>query len=360
MTELSEPRGDRVLVLGGYGAVGRPAARALGELLPGRVVVAGRDGEQAAAFAAGSDGRLLAARADLADRAALERALRGVRLVVLAVTPRSAREHPAPLLFERGTGLVDVTADRRVIGAVEQYDGVARAYGASAVLSVGVAPGLTNLLARRVHEEVGGAERIDLSVLLGAGEKHGREAVCRTVTEPAAERAAGARPLRVTVPPPHGTRTHHPFPLSDQFTLRRTLGTPAVTTRLSIGSGPLTALLFGLRRAGVFRAARLARLDGVLSAALARMAAGGEDFAVRADAHRQGRRAVRILTARSQARITGLVAAQVAARMYEGAVPPGVHHIEQLSTLADVPETLAPRGLTEWQVTPERDAVLGR
>lgn len=350
MTNSKLRRNGRVVVLGGYGAVGRVTARALAGRFPGRVVVAGRDGDRAARLAAGSGGTLLAAQADLADPASLERALDGAGLAVLAVEPRTVAQHPARLLFEHGVGLVDVAATHRMIRSVEQLGGLARSRGATAVLSVGVAPGLTNLLARRLHDELGGADRIDLSVLLGSGEAHGKDSVRWTVSQLAEGNQESARPLRAGMGPSGRARMHHAFPFSDQYTLRRTLDVPEVTTRLSLDSGFLTGLLFGMRGAGVFRAARLARLEAPLTSAITRVHVGGEDFAVRADAHFQGRHAARALTARSQTRITGLVAAEVAARVLAGGLPEGVHHIEQLDSLADVPSALAGAGLTSWRI----------
>ncbi|MGK5627558.1 saccharopine dehydrogenase NADP-binding domain-containing protein [Streptomyces sp. URMC 123] len=359
---MSEPRGGRVLVLGGYGAVGRHTARALAERLPGKVVVAGRDGGRAARLAADSGGALLAARVDLGDPASLRRALEGVSLVILAVEPRTPEEHPAGLLFDHGVDLVDVTATHRMVAEVEGHDGRARARGAAAVLSVGVAPGLTNLLARRVHDDLGGADRIDLSVLLGTGEAHGRDAVRWTVGRLADVGAGPDRPLRIGMGPVRGPRTLHPFPFSDQYTLRRTLGVPRVTTRLGLDSGPLTGLLFGLRRAGAFAAARSAGLEDALVAGFGRFHTGGEEFVVRADAHHRGRHAARALTASSQSRFTGLVAAEVAARVYGGGLPAGVHHIEESDVFADLPEVLAKGGLRSWTVAagaPARTAPAG-
>ncbi|MEV4443225.1 saccharopine dehydrogenase, partial [Streptomyces sp. NPDC049577] len=160
-----------------------------------------------------------------------------------------------------------------------------------------------------------------------------------------------ARPLRAGMNPSGRPRTHYAFPFSDQYTLRRTLDVPEVTTRLSLDSGLLTGLLFALRGAGVFRAARLAGLEPALTAAFARARIGGDDFAVRADGYYQGRHAARVLTARSQTRITGLVAAEVAARVHAGDVPAGVHHIEQVpEVFAGLPAALTGDGLTSWRV----------
>ncbi|MFF0551332.1 saccharopine dehydrogenase NADP-binding domain-containing protein [Streptomyces sp. NPDC004311] len=327
---VSEERG-RILVVGGYGAVGATVSATLARRFPGRVVVAGRD----AARARRSGG----VRVDVTDPARFAATLDelgDVTALVLCAPPPDTRVARACL--ERGVHLVDIGADARLLDGVAALHELAAGSAATAVLSVGVAPGLTNLLARRAHEAVGGAERIDLTVLLGAGERHGPDAVRWTVDGLAAP--ATGRALRTTLPG-HGRHTAHPFPFSDQHTLSRTLGVQRVTTRLCLDSRPLTSVLFGLRRP-----ARRPAVRDALTAVFRRVHLGGEEFAVRADARRGDRHAAFALTGRSQSRVTALVAAHVTGELLTGTLPPGVHHIEQLPALAGLPEALAAHGVT--------------
>ncbi|MEW2569816.1 saccharopine dehydrogenase [Streptomyces sp. NPDC047070] len=329
----------RILVIGGYGAVGATVTGTLEEWFPGRVVPAGRDGARAR--------RLGGIGVDIGDVPGLGRVLdelADVRVVVLCVEPRDAG--PARLCLERGIHLVDVGASHRLLSQVAELDGPAARAGAAAVLSVGVAPGLTSLLARRAHEAVGGARSLDLTVLLGTGERHGADAVRWTVaglSEPVT-----ARPQRVALPG-YGTRTAHPFAFSDQHTVRQTLGIPQATTRLCLDSRPLTAALFGLRRLGALRGTRRPAQQRLFTRAFGMVHLGGDGFALRADAHNGDRHAVRALTGQGQGRVSGLVAAHAARAVYTCRVSAGVHHIEQLDALADLPERLAADGVTLWE-----------
>ncbi|MFI9344718.1 saccharopine dehydrogenase family protein [Streptomyces sp. NPDC052773] len=364
------PPAGRVLVVGGYGAVGTAVTSRLGGWFPGRVVPAGRDAERVR--------RLGGVRVDAGDpegfRRVLDR-LGDVAAVVLCVEPPDAEV--ARVCLERGVHLVDVGATAGLLDAVAGLDTVAVSAGATAVLSVGVAPGLTNLLARRAHEAVGGARRIDLTLLFGTGEHHGTDALRWTLaglSEP-----VRAAPRRVRLPG-HGTRTAHPFPFSDQHTLPRTLprtlGVPRVTTRLCLDSRPLTAALFAARRAGL--AGPLARpvVQRRLARALGRVRVGGDGFVVRVDAWGGGasrgdaaswgeaaswgdaaargrraswgdgdRHAAYALTGRGQSRVTGLVAAHAVRVLMDGALAPGVRHVEELPPLAALPESLAGHGV---------------
>lgn len=328
-------RDGRILVVGGYGAVGATVTSTLDSWFPGRVVPGGRDAARAR--------RLGGVRVDVTDPEDFRRVLDSlgeVAAVVLCVEPPDA--DVARVCLEGGVHVVDVGATARLLDAVAELSGVAAEAGATAVLSVGVAPGLTNLLARRAHEAVGGAERVDLTLLFGTGERHGADALRWTLAGLA--EPVRARPLRTELPG-YGTRTAYPFPFSDQHTLPRTLGVPEVTTRLCLDSRALTAALFALRRGGLARPAGRPEVQGRLVGALGRVRLGGDGFVVRADARRGDRHAAYALIGREQSHVTGLVAAYTARELLTGAVPPGVHHIEQFPALAGLPEELARHGV---------------
>lgn len=336
-----------VLVVGGYGAVGSVVCERLAEVVPGRVIPAGRNLDAAQALAA-RIGSPRAERVDLADPATLDAALDGVGLVVLAVEPGDDRVARACLA--RGVSLVDVSASRSQLEATEALDEAARDAGAAVVLSVGVAPGLTNLLARRAHDLVGGAQEIDLAVLLGGGEAHGADAIRWTVDGLVGPRPGGRQGAvpdggaRQVLLPGLGRRTVHPFDFSDQHALRRTLDVPRVTTRFALDSRALTAALFGARRARLLRAFRSERGRRLLAAVLGAVHVGGDRFALAATARKGEREAQVSLVAHGQGKVTGLVAAEVALAVLVGQVPPGVRHVEQVDSLADLPERLAAAG----------------
>ena len=232
---------------------------------------------------------------------------------------------------------------------------LARERRAAAVLSVGLAPGLTNILARRVHDELdGAADELDISVLIGSGERHGTDGIRWTVRQLAQSRTqVDPGPLTVELPG-LGRRRAHPFPFSDQVTLRRTLPAAAVTTRLCLDSRAVTMLLFGAQRAGAFRLARSRRGVEGLTRVLERVHVGGERFAVRVDGRRGSATSSQALTGSQQSRTTGLVAARVAQSILDDRVPTGVHHVDQLDALLQLPEQLAvAAGLRVWHGPPQ-------
>jgi hypothetical protein len=301
-----------VLVLGGYGAVGRAAASALSGYPDTRVIVAGRNPNRAGPIPATTPMRV-----DATDPEELGAALEGVSAVLMCAESDNAGVARACL--ERGIGYVDVSASHRLLAAIEDLDGPARSWGATGVLSVGLAPGVTNLLGRICAERSPGTE-LSIGVLLGSGERHGPAAVAWTLDGLGV--LDGEWPMMF--PAPHGTRTVHRFPFSDQYTLPRTLGVPAARTGLCLDSRVTTGLLAMAGRPAAARLLRRGKVRELLLAALGKIHLGSAGFAVTVSSGTT--RAS--FSGRLQSRVTGRAAALVIRDL--PTLPPGVRHLEQL------------------------------
>ncbi|NVI87724.1 saccharopine dehydrogenase NADP-binding domain-containing protein [Actinomadura sp. BRA 177] len=288
---------NRVVVLGGYGAVGREVVSGLHGYVP-EIVVAGRDLVKARAV----DGAIpmrIDLRSDDIERLDAD-------AVVMCAESENVRV--AEMCLRRGVHYVDVSASYEVLAGIEKL-GATKATG---VLSVGLAPGVTNLLAR----EFGGAG-VEIGVLIGSGERHGPGAVEWTLD------SLGdlGESWRMRFPPPYGIRTVRRFPFSDQYTLPGD-----VRTGLCLDSRALSALLPRLKR---FRDV------APLRAVFRHVHLGGDGFAV---AVASGGR-VRSFAGRRQSRATGLAAALVVRRL--DGMPPGVRHIEDVVGPDFLPELAA-------------------
>ncbi|ATE53559.1 saccharopine dehydrogenase NADP-binding domain-containing protein [Actinosynnema pretiosum] len=279
----------RVLVLGGYGAVGRHAVAELA----GRheVVVAGRDLARASA-APGATG----VRVDLRDADDVRRAVAGADVVLMCA--ETANAAVARAAAEAGAHYLDVSASAGVLASIEEPTGT------TALLSVGLAPGVTNLLARWCVAATG-AREVEIGVLLGGGERHGAAAVEWT----AAGVAGMGGAWRARFPEPFGERRVRGFPFSDQVTLPTTLPVDRVRTGLCLDSRLATALLPAVRWLGPL--ASSVRL-------------GGDGFAVVASAGGM----TCSFSGNGQSRATGVIAAALVELL--PTVPVGRWHVEQV------------------------------
>jgi saccharopine dehydrogenase-like NADP-dependent oxidoreductase len=335
-------RKGRIIVIGGYGQVGQAVSRSLAPTFPGRVVVAGRSQSRAESFAAmlGHGARGLRFDVDAEDAGAL---LAEAATVVMCLDPRGTGF--VERCLQAGVDYVDVTAKQESLDAFERLDAVARAAGSTAVLSVGVAPGMTNLLGAWAVSGMETVERLDLFVLTGAADVHGAAALEWTLDNLAVDfdvyrdgrlhRVHGFRE-RTDVRFPDEARARGAWRLNfpDQRTVARTLSLPTVSTWLRFEPPLLTSLVALAVRLGAARWLRVPRVRAALIGLANRVQAGSEVCAVLARAEGLlpgGRRGVReaAFKGRQEAVLTGEVAAEVARDLLTGNRPGGVLHLER-------------------------------
>lgn len=316
-----------VMVLGGYGAVGRHAACTLVDAGVG-VVVAGRRRDPAQRLA--TELGVEAAVVDAADTAAVRAAADGVEVVIDC----SGRESVALVeaVLAGGAHFLDVSASYAYQRAVAARVGANGDAAREVLFSVGLTPGLTNLLAAEIAAEAPG-EPIELTAVIGAGEEHGRAArdwsyglfgrrFADTTGRRGEVRNFSGRQRRSV--PEVGPCWVYRVDISDQHVLTADLGRPVVT-RLGTDSRLMTGLMAAL--SPVPGAARVVRaLEPVVPWSWL-----GSDRWVMA-AGRPGR-IERWVAGRSEARGTGVVAGLAALALLD-APAAGVTHLHQRTTLA--------------------------
>ncbi len=96
-----------ILIVGGYGTVGRRIADDLAPDYPDRIIVAGRNLEQATQLAAELGHGVRARRADVDDPASIEAVLEGVGVVVSCIDQREP--HLLHAAITHGLAYTDIT-----------------------------------------------------------------------------------------------------------------------------------------------------------------------------------------------------------------------------------------------------------
>jgi saccharopine dehydrogenase (NAD+, L-lysine-forming) len=333
----------RILIVGGYGAVGRVVATRLAEKYPGQVVAAGRNYDRANELSRATNGKIQPLALDIFTAHETPEILDDVALVIMCLDLPDTRF--AEMCLQKGVAYVDVTATYAYLSRVEALNEVAQAGGGTAVLSVGITPGLTNLLASHAKSQFDDLQQLDIHVLLGLGEAHGEAAVRwmvknlnRSFSVPEnghAKLVENFGDSQQTVFPANlGRRTTYRFDFSDQHMLPRTLGINTVSTRFGFESALLTDLMAQAKKIGLFSLLRYQWAQDVLVKLLRMLHLGTELFVAQVDAQGlvNGRRQTSssAVSGDGEGRITGLVAALVAERLIKGNFPSGVFHIEQL------------------------------
>jgi saccharopine dehydrogenase-like NADP-dependent oxidoreductase len=317
----------------------------LGELYPGKVYAAGRSFRRAEQFCLTTNGKVKPLQLDSSEAVDPE-LLKGVKLVVMCLD--QAEPAFARACFRNGIHYVDISADGAFLSLLEQCSAEAAAGQATAVLSVGLAPGLTNLLADRARRLMERTDSVDISIMLGLGDQHGKAAIEWTVDNLIQDFHAVLDGRKVAVSSftdgrktdfgtELGRRTAYRFNFSDQHALARTLGVPFVSTRLCFDSAIVTGLLARLKASGIFRFLKSKPLRSAVVRMFGKMRFGKDIYAVKIDAKGMRRREPVLVESfvhgRKEAEITAKVATAVADLVYRSTLPNGVYHIDQLFEL---------------------------
>lgn len=152
----------RIFVLGGAGRHGRRAAYLL-SCSPevSEVTIGARDLASARAIADRLGPKVSLARVDALDENAIAAAARGSRLLVNASGPYFETLLPAlRAAIRAGIHYCDFSEDGRTVEQAFELDGPAREAGIAAILGIGDAPGITNLMALHAARQLDHAEEI--------------------------------------------------------------------------------------------------------------------------------------------------------------------------------------------------------
>jgi hypothetical protein len=327
-----------ILITGGYGTVGTIIASTLAQHYADRLIIAGRNEMRAAALAAdlGVRWRALDVTKPLDDEAIFA----DVGYVVMCLDlPDADFVRQA---FQRSIHYVDISAEYPVLSSVAKLDSLAQRHGSTAVLSVGLVPGLSNLMARHSLQFVSPIERFDIALLAGLGEKHGAAGSTWILNHMGDSTGTKYFQFRE----PYGQKPVYHFAFSDQYTLPQTLPINSAATWLGFDS-PLMTRLVGLARlpilSGLFQRQWVKQF---LLNATQRLQFGSDEFVLTTQAHGQTVSYQTWLRGKREAVATGLVASEVIRRLLRQPFSAGVYHIEQLFQLEDFLPLLEQHSMT--------------
>jgi saccharopine dehydrogenase (NAD+, L-lysine-forming) len=165
---------DRIVVVGGYGHVGQKICLQLARLFPGNVYAAGRSKKKAEKFCSSTNGQIKPLQVDVLKT--VEKSFfQNVKLVIVCID--QVNTDFVRTCLSNGIDYMDISASYTFLEKVEHLNEIAETNRATAVLSVGLAPGLTNLLASWVKKQLDDVQEIDIYLMLGLGDEHGKAAI---------------------------------------------------------------------------------------------------------------------------------------------------------------------------------------
>lgn len=329
---------NHILIVGGTGHVGRLIATRILATGAASLRLGGRDMTKATHLA-----RKLgcaATHVDLNDPASWDKALMGIDTVITCIDAPDAGF--ARAVLTGGLRYIDISATDAVLRRIEDLDPLARENGGLAVLSVGLAPGLSTLLAEAACVGVDSVDLLRIHVLLSGGDAHGAAAIDWTLDNLRDLSPGEIERLRPGSNVPEVLSI--PFDFADQHVLRRQ-GYTNTATRLALISPLIT-------RSSLRLMAALARRPigrRLLHWSLSHLRIGSDRAAVavqlcgRIEGQDVGR--WRLLDGRREAEITAAVAVFVTLAL-AGRTDCGVHYINELWTLDDLAPLLRDEGIS--------------
>ncbi|HKU38126.1 MAG TPA: saccharopine dehydrogenase NADP-binding domain-containing protein [Polyangiales bacterium] len=248
-----------ILLVGGYGVVGRRIAALLAPDFPDRLVIAGRNLSNAEALCTTLGHGARARALDVRDEATLQRALTGAGTIVSCVA-----QPDQGLLREsiaRGLAYTDISPRLAYWRPDERLKEHAVRTGARVVLGAGLSPGISNIMARKLAVELGPVESIETDIFLSLGDEYGPDSLHHlvdSITQPftlfehgrlrsAAPFTAG---VSIAFPAPVGRRTAYLFPWSNVVSYPHTLGAKTSIGRFALAPAWLGAAVSVLVRSG--------------------------------------------------------------------------------------------------------------
>lgn len=339
----------KILVVGGYGHVGQVICRELGEKFPGKVIAAGRDLEKAKRFASTTNQSVSPMKLDVHTSGDHQQILKDVFLVIMCLDQTDIAF--AQSCLASGINYIDITASYSFLSRLRLLDHVAHGSKATAVLSVGLSPGLTNLLMQYSKANLDTINIGNISVLLGLGDAHGAAAikwmidnidnVYHVFQNGVLTRVGSFTDRKETIFPAElGRRNTYRFDFPEQHFLPETLEIPSVSNRICFDSRTMTDGLALLRKLGLFKLVSLTKVKNLIVKACTKITGGSDIFAAKVDVF--GTKSGKLMNfecsvvGRKQSLITGKVAAIVAQSLYTASYPGGVYHIEEVFDCLDI------------------------
>lgn len=169
---------DKICLLGGYGDVGLRLARLLHSRSEVQIILAGRNGAYATSAANRIGSRCEGMALDIKQANAYKQ-LKNMTLCInlTEATPPVL----AATLVANGIHFIDSSASPDYVELLKKAIKKIDNPQAAAVLEAGLAPGLTNLLAKRLYQDNPDTRRIDVLIEMGMGVHHGFAATEWTV-----------------------------------------------------------------------------------------------------------------------------------------------------------------------------------
>lgn len=330
-----------ILVVGGYGAVGKTISKILSQKYPDKIIIAGRSQSKAnSAVEELQDNTIRTFVIDVNNVTDFS-FLNTTSLVIMCIDQTNTRFVEACIKMR--VKYIDISANDEVLKNIEQLNDMAVSNNTGLVLSVGLAPGISNLLVKHAANHLSNPIEAKINVLLGLGEKHGANAYKWTFdnihsnyilqqNNQNIKVKSFTQPFKALL---DKQRTFYLFNFSDQHALMRTLNLPKVETRLAFDISFITGLLAFLRKPGITTIFNNKKVQEFLLPLFSKALFGTDKYGLNVEVSDTNQKHVCTLEGHEEGLITAYVAAEAATYILENITTNGVKHLHEI--VSDIP-----------------------
>lgn len=337
-----------VMIIGGYGKVGGNIARQLIQSTDLQTLIAGRHLANAQMFCQQIGANAFPVKIDVENQKSYETLLQA-DLVIMCIDQKHT--NLVQYCLKHDIHYMDITADFVFLEQVEQLKPMARQ--SSVVLSVGFAPGLSNLLAKQLKKSMKIVEELHITILLGLGELHGVGAIQWLVDQMNQSYSIKKNGITQTVKNFTGKKTtyfnrlgkrsSYLFNFSDQHTLQRKMPNSKVHTYLTFDVEWVNRMLAVLHRLNITSLLQYKWVKhGLIKVVQGwqNFSSGSDICAIKVEALNKDNNQVnevnQVWYANNEAMITASVTSLVVQKMIQSPLPVGIHHLDELFCLDDL------------------------
>lgn len=165
-----------ILIVGGYGDVGKHVTKNLISQTNDTIIIAGRHKEKATEMLQRYSSKQVEFRLlDIYDHSTYQQKLNDVTLVVMCLSPKSIDF--GLYCLKQGIHYIDISPSNQISEQLQQAYRKSKSELAVCILGVGICPGLSTLLVSAISKGFNKIESTSISLLLGMGDEYGDDAL---------------------------------------------------------------------------------------------------------------------------------------------------------------------------------------
>lgn len=270
---------DNILVVGGYGDVGKYVVEELFSITTKKVIVAGRNSDKAEKFIENfNEDRLSFMYLDIYDSSSYKDKIVGISIVIMCLSPKN--NDFGKYCLGKNINYIDISPSNQTAHELKKLHNDCINKNVLCILGAGICPGLSTLLVKDISKDFDLVNEINLTLMLGIGDEYGKDAIqwlLTNLSKPFTKIENGKTVLEE--PFIHKERVHFPhdlggncsayaFNLSDQQILRVAHNHQNISTYFCYDLKSITWLVHILSKIKLFKLLRFAIPRKVITAIL--------------------------------------------------------------------------------------------